>query len=346
MSDSTRDRARRGAKVLAAIVRELRAEKVTFMAGSIAYHAFVSLLPFLLLLLLVLTRVGGEALARETLTAVAGYLTGQNVDVLVRAAQSATDNAGLSLVSLALLVWGTLRIFRGLDTAFSDIYESSANNGFLDQIRDGIVVFLAVGIALGAVAAGETLLGFPSLGPLAPVATVAVVAVALFPMYYVFPDENVTAREVVPGTLVAAVGWVLLGTGFSHYAAVSSKTEYGVVGVIVLLVTWLYFTGLVLLVGAAVNAVLAGRSEDVGDLSWGGTDPARNDADFVAPLRELETVLDAHEGASVTVVVGEESVTVPAPDDARVSVRTVERPSVLGGNRESGELVIQWDSWE
>ncbi|PSP38307.1 hypothetical protein BRC71_06430 [Halobacteriales archaeon QH_7_65_31] len=346
MSRPFRNRIRHAVDVLAAVVRELRAEKVTFMAGSVAYHAFVSLLPFLLLFLLVLTRVGGETLARETLTAVAGYLTGQNVDVLVRAARSATDNARLSVVSLAVLVWGTLRIFRGLDTAFSDLYESTADNGFLDQIRDGIVVFLAVGVAIGAVAASETVVGRPSFGLFTPVVTVAVVALALFPMYYIFPDEDVTAREVVPGSLVAAAGWTLLGSGFARYAALSSKTDYGVVGVIVLSMTWLYLTGLVLLVGAAVNAVLAGRSEDVDDLSWGGTDPNRNDADFVAPLRELETALDGDVEADVTLTVGDESVTVPAPDDRRVTVSTVERPSVLGGSRESGSVVFQWDSSE
>ncbi|MFC7175924.1 YhjD/YihY/BrkB family envelope integrity protein [Halosegnis marinus] len=349
MSTTTRGRraATRTKEVVTAVVREVRAENVSFMAGSVAYHAFVSLLPFLLLLLLVLSRVGGERLAEEVLTAAAGYLTGQDVDVLVRAARSATENAGLSAVSLAVLVWGTLRIFRGLDTAFSDIYESTAANTFLDQIRDGVVVFLAVGLGITAVSVADAVLVLPGSGAVGAVvralATVAVVAVALLPMYYVFPDEDVTVREVVPGTLVAAVGWTVLGRGFQYYAEVSSKTEYGVVGVIVLLVTWLYFTGFVLLLGAAVNAVLSGRSEDVPDIAWGGVDPGHEDADFVAPLRDLDAALDA--GGTVTVTVGDETVTLPAPDEARVAVSTVERPALLGGDRERGEVVLRWDSW-
>lgn len=39
------DQLSRIVEVLQAIVYEARTEKLTFMAGSIAYHAFVSLLP-------------------------------------------------------------------------------------------------------------------------------------------------------------------------------------------------------------------------------------------------------------------------------------------------------------
>ncbi|EMA54212.1 hypothetical protein C450_06762, partial [Halococcus salifodinae DSM 8989] len=44
--------------IVRAIVHELRTEKVTFMAGSIAYHAFVSMLPLLVLVLTIISTVG------------------------------------------------------------------------------------------------------------------------------------------------------------------------------------------------------------------------------------------------------------------------------------------------
>lgn len=39
--------ARRGEELLRAIVHEAQVEKLIFMAGSIAYHAFLSILPLL-----------------------------------------------------------------------------------------------------------------------------------------------------------------------------------------------------------------------------------------------------------------------------------------------------------
>jgi membrane protein len=354
----------RGKEVASAVVTEVRAENVTFMAGSIAYHAFVSLLPFLLLTLFLLTRIGGDELAARVIEALVANLTpaaaggGETgtaarsiADVLVLAARNATDSAGLSLLSVAALVWGTLRIFRGLDQAFSDIYESEYANSFLDQILDGVVVFGAIGVALFAVTLADTFVGLPSFGVgdlvVRPLLSVGAIAIALLPMYYVFPDEDVSVREIVPGALVAGTGWTLLSYGFQLYALLSDKSAYGIVGVIILLITWLYFGGLILLVGAAVNAVLAGRSADVDDIAWGqpaGTDPTHNDAAFVAPLSELDGAFDdVHE---VRVESGDTVVLLPPPTAATVRVSTVERPAILGGDRETGELVLKWDSRE
>ncbi|MFB6172129.1 MAG: YihY/virulence factor BrkB family protein [Haloarculaceae archaeon] len=352
-------RLERAKQVVAAVVREVRAENVTFMAGSIAYHAFVSLLPFILLMLLLISRLGGEALARQLVQSMAANLTPGTAaggaqparafaDLLVSAALNATSSAGLSLVGLGALVWGTLRIFRGLDQAFSDIYESESRNSFLDQIRDGVVVFAAIALAIVALSLVDRVVAIPPLGLLdgAVHALVSVVSIAaaLLPMYYVFPDEDVSVREIVPGAIVAGAGWTALRLVFGLYVRTSSATEYGVVGVVILLITWLYFGGLALLVGAAVNAVLAGRSEDVADIAWGrppGHDAAQDDAAFVAPLRDLDGTDWNH---PVHLRVGETDVTLPAPDEATVRVSTVERPAILGGDRESGRVVLAWDS--
>jgi membrane protein len=359
-------RLRRARTVLGAIVTEVRAENVTFMSGSIAYHAFVSLVPFLLLALFLIGRVGDEAMARAFLEAIAGNLTpagssgggvlGQFTELLLQAAASGTRNASISVLSLAALVWGTLRIFRGLDQAFSDIYESQAENGFIDQLVDGVAVFGALGVALFGISAAERFVGLPLLGAAdavaRPVLSVVAVAVALFPMYYVFPDENVTVREVIPGALVAACGWTALSAVFRYYVAASATSSYGVVGVIILLITWLYFGGLILLVGASVNAVLSGRSEDVENIPWGaspGTHHSYNDADFVEPLRELRTAIEAADAEGydeVRVAVGDREVTLPRPDEATIRTETVDRPRLLGGDRETGGVRFGWDSRE
>ena len=350
----------RGKELGRAVVIEVRSENITFMAGSIAYHAFVSLLPFLLLVLFLLTSVASEALAARVVDSLVANITPSSAafgdsarsiaDVLVLAAENATENAGLSVLSVAALVWGTLRIFRGLDQAFSDIYESEATNTFLDQLVDAVAVFGAIALALFVVTFADTVVEVPSFGTadavVRPVLSILAVGAALLPMFYVFPDEDVTLREVVPGALVAGAGWTLLRFGFQLYAVSTSKTAYGIVGVIILLITWLYFGGLVLLFGAAVNAVLAGRSEDVGDIAWEqapGGDPSENDAAFVGPLEDLEGALEDRE---VRIESGDATVELPPPDEASVTVTTVERPGILGGSRESGEVRLRWDSRE
>jgi membrane protein len=260
-------RRRAGATVsfVRAVVREVRTKNVPFMAGSIAYSAFVSLLPLLLLVLLLATAVGGEAIATSMLASTEAYLSPTGEQLLSNAIERAAESTGLSILTGVVLVWGTFRVFRGLDTAFSVLYGTQRKNGLLDQFRDGIVVIGALGVALVAVVAASAVY---SLVPALPLARVwkhlfllAGLPIAFLPLFYVFPDADLTIRESLPGAIVAAVGWTALQLVFGFYVSYSSTSElYGVIGAVVLLITWLYFGALVILIGAATNVVRGGRT--------------------------------------------------------------------------------------
>jgi membrane protein len=279
---------------------------------------------------------------------------------------NATENSSLGLVGGLALLWGMFKIFRTLDQAFSDIYESEHLNSMADQIGDAVFVFGAMGVAIALASTLDQLI--PSLGSATMDAAVATLVsifgltLAFFPMFYVFPDEDVSVREVLPGTLLAATGWELLEAGFQHYVAIAGKSDtYGVLGAILLLITWLYLIGLVLLIGAALNAVISGRSEDVPTVDWGHVwrtgerrtaDPDRNTSsteagEFTGPLTDLHAALDANEDADeITVQVGDDTVTLPRPDDPTVSTNTIQRPQFLGGQKVNGNLVFHWEADE
>ncbi len=94
---------------------------------------------------------------------------------------------------------------------------------------------------------------------------VVAVGVALVPMYYLFPDEEDMALiEALPGVAITAVGLVAAESLFQLYVQYSSASaQNSLLAGIIVLMTWLYVSGLLILVGAAVNAVLSNRSEDV-----------------------------------------------------------------------------------
>ena len=242
----------------------LRHNFATVIAGSIAFSAFVSLLPLLALAVVVATALGGPEVVNRAVEGADPYLTRSAQTLLVEALENGSERVGASAVSLALVIWSALRVFRGLDTAFSLLYGTAHVGGFLDGLRDGLAVLTALVLALVATAAASTLV---TVLPSEPVATVAAplvlvagLALAFLPMYYVFPDVDVTVSEVVPGVLVAAVGWTVLVRAFQLYAGVAGQYDvYGAVGAVLLVLLWLYLAGLLLLAGAAVNVVLAGR---------------------------------------------------------------------------------------
>jgi len=57
------------------VVHEIRAEKLTFMAGSIAYHAFISILPLLLLVLTLVQQLQNVALEDSVVSVMQAVLT-------------------------------------------------------------------------------------------------------------------------------------------------------------------------------------------------------------------------------------------------------------------------------
>jgi membrane protein len=334
----------RAIRVGRAIVHELRLEKVTFMAGSIAYHAFVSLLPFLLLVIAVLSAVGNPP--EEAIVSLAGaVLTETAGDALVRELDAAGASTGVSAFGGIVLLWGTLRIFRGLDTAFSAIYETEAHNTIADQFADAIVVFLTVGLAIAVTWGIDSVLAVEGSGLGAwlfgRLVLVCGLGLVLLPLYYVFPDADVSIREVLPGVAIAAVGLVVFVSVFQFYAALRTGEDSSVIVGILVLLTWLYVSGLIVLVGAAVNAVLSNRSHDVdidpviGTYTTDSTHAADRDR-LAADLQSMAA--SAEQSDELRIVAGETDVRLASP--RRATAETDD--STLGTDDETLTLEFEW----
>ncbi len=327
--------------VVQAVVASVQSDRITFIAASLAYYAFISLVPLLLLGIVAASVLGGPELA-GTLGTAAANVAGPEVGTVVESALSnAAGRGSATLVGTVVLLWSGLKLFRGLDVAFSTVYGTADDETLLDQLRDGFVTLVGVGVGIAVtVGLGVTIAqfdrvvaGIDVINLVGTVASLVGLTLAFFPLYYVLPDRGtVGIREALPGAAFAAVGWTLLQTGFRVYAGVAGSYEaYGVLGAVLLLVTFLYFGGLVLLVGVVLNAVLAervdstntldGTDDDTGDglataadqrsLSpTGSTGADVADDDTEAELRELRRRL--------------------AEFEAKVDERTVERDELEG----------------
>jgi len=245
-----------------AVKTEFSEKNVTFMAGSIAYSAFLSLVPLLVVVVLVATLLGGQSFNQQVLTHVQRRAPGAVAQIIERMFQGTSGAAAGSVIGIVTLLWGTLKVFRNLDTAFSEIYETTGKNDLASQIKDGVIVLGALTLAVVATIVVNTIFGafadaLPFLGYVTPLVLIAGLGLAFLPMYYFFPDADVEVREIIPGVAFAAVGWALLQGLFQVYLVATGRTDPSdVLTGIVVLITWLYFSGLVMLLGAVINAVL------------------------------------------------------------------------------------------
>lgn len=246
------------------IHRLIREQNIALLAGSFAYHALVSLLPLLFLLFVVTGFVLDEPVAAFVVERTDRYLTPGETGLVADVVTDDEDRVRASLLSIGVLLWSTLKVFRQLDEAFSAVYGTTGEDSLTDRIRDGAVAFFAVGFAVLAFYAANVVFdgvsGVPGLGYVRATSVVVGATVAFLPLYLLFPDVDVSVAEAVPGAVVAGVGWAALQRLFTAYLSLTGRYRaYGVFGGFILLALWLYLAGLLLLGGAAVNAVLGGR---------------------------------------------------------------------------------------
>lgn len=161
-------------------------------------------------------------------------------------------------------------------------------------------------------------------------------------MYYIFPDTDVSPLEIVPGVAFAAVGLTIAQVIFTAFK--SGSTGGNLIASILVLLSWLYIIGLVILLGAAINAVLSNRSEDVDIDPVVGDHSQQNTARTTTMARkellaELDTLADRFQRGRgmVTVEVADERTAIDCPETA-----VVDRSSDVFGLDQSVALTLRW----
>ena len=247
-----------------AVLVEAHGRRLPLLAGSLAFYAFLSVLPLLVLVLIVSSWVAGDVLVSRVLELTRRYLSPSGRMLVTRSIRDASGRFGSSLLSVLVLVWGAFRVFWNLEVVFEELYGVRGEKSVTVLVRDGVVGVVGMGVGVLVVAAGGAVFATRGSGWLAvlnPVVVLVLLSVALLPMYYLFPPVPVSVREVVPGAVVAAGGWALVEVSVQIYAVSTSVSDaYGVLGGVLLLLLWLYFVALVTLLGVVVNVVLAGRA--------------------------------------------------------------------------------------
>ena len=78
-------------------------------------------------------------------------------------------------------------------------------------------------------------------------------------LYWAAPNLKLPFKWISTGAVLFSVGWVVVSFFFALYVSHlgSYNATYGTLGTVVILLTWFYLTGFILLLGAELNSVLA-----------------------------------------------------------------------------------------
>src|SRR5438067_13206611 len=144
-----------------------------------------------------------------------------------------------------------------------------------------IILFCFNAIVFGETLAGVAEVNFQLKIPLQewvaalnlPFTAVALIILALL-LYLLTPENYLTLRQALPGAIFFAVGWIIATKLFQVYVARYDRYNptYLALASIIVLLTWMYLTCLLLLVGGKLNAIL--RRELARETTQRGTAPA------------------------------------------------------------------------
>ena len=125
---------------------------------------------------------------------------------------------------------------------------------------------LVFGERLAGIAEVEFQLAFPLqawIAGLSLLFTALLMALLALALYLLTPENYLTVRQALPGAIFFAIGWIVATKLFQLYVARYDRYNptYLALASIIVLLTWMYLTCLLLLLGGKLNAILRREGE-------------------------------------------------------------------------------------
>ena len=269
------------------VIYEIWDDKCFARAAQLAYYFLFALFPFLLFL----TTLLGYLPVANPMETVMGFLTRfashdvlrlirENIQELVT-----QQRGGLLSVGILMALWLATSAVVAVGDVLNEAY------GVVDSRPlwklYGEALLLMVGLTILFLFSTVLLIFGPQLGALVgntlnlgkafeiawnivrwPV-LVFFVNLAVAMLYYFTPDVEQKWKWVTPGTIFSVMGWLLVSLGFAFYVNNfdSYNKTYGSIGTVIVLLTWLYVTGLFILIGGEINSEIEHAARD--GKAWG-----------------------------------------------------------------------------
>ena len=289
---------------------ELSADEVVDRAAALAYYFLFAIFPTLLFLTSLLGLLPLPGLMERLLDYVDRAVPPDAASILGRTLEEIQAGARRGLLSIGAIaaLWAASSGMASVMTALNVAYDVEDTRPWWKRrllsilLTLGFALFILTALVLlvfgvqigGAVAAA---LGLGALFTVTwnvlniPI-VVAFVLVGIALVYYFAPAAKQHWRWVTPGSVVALVLWLAMSFGLRLYVArfTDYSATYGSIGGVMLLMLWLYLTGLALLVGAEINAEIehaaAERGEVTAKAAGEHTAPVDRRAGELEPLGE------------------------------------------------------------
>ena len=270
-----------GLQMLGEVVLGIRRNDLLGLAGQLAYFFLLFFFPFLIFLVSLTGLVIGnpEASLKNLLELFTGLVPANAQTLVVEYVDRTLRTASTGVLVLGILgaLWLGQATSISITKAANRSYRLQESRPFWRLrgaclvITLGFTLLIAV-LTLAVFNVGtyvSSIAGLPetaaSLGKLLSLAMVFVaITVALDLLYYLAPDAKLPFKWITPGGFMATILLFLADGALSYYVSKLGNYGqiYGQLGAVIVFMLWLYVTGLMVLLGLEINAVLARTAEE------------------------------------------------------------------------------------
>jgi YihY family inner membrane protein len=249
-----------------AVVRKYGDDQAGYLAALIAYYGFFSVFPLMLVFVSVLGIVlaNSPQLQQEIIdSALAQFpIVGPTIAEEVHAI---TGDAAALTIGLVTALWAGLGVVQASQNAMNQVWDvprKDRPNFFISRLRSLLMLFV-----LGTTLLASTL--FSGLATArssngAVLVTWEIGVSLLFNLvlflivYRVLTRLDLRWRDVLPGSIAAAISWTVLQGVGGYYVEHTIKTAsnvYGTLALVIGLLVWIYLGGQLTLLCAEINVV-------------------------------------------------------------------------------------------
>jgi membrane protein len=258
-------------------IKKFNADHMTNIAAALAYYAFLAIPAALLVAVGIFSLVAGPDAISTVIDKLNVIMPGQATRLIDDSLRNLTQHqgTGVALLSIGavLAIWSVTGAMQNVMWAVNIAYDREENRGFVHRR------FAALGMALFALVAFALVFGLLVLGPqlsrwvanavgAASVVhivwwvaqwplLIAALLIAFAGVMYLAPNVKHPRWAFLSiGAIVAIVIWLGASAAFAYYVSQfgSYNKTWGSLAAVVIMLTWLWLSGVALLLGAEVNA--------------------------------------------------------------------------------------------
>ncbi|WP_432663577.1 YihY/virulence factor BrkB family protein [Wukongibacter baidiensis] len=246
---------------------------ISAYGAQLAYFFLLSLFPFLISLIAILS-IFSISLdgALDTLARVAPK---EAIIIINDYVRTLLPSRSMNVLSVSFLatIWSASRAVNALINALNNAYEVQETRGFIRKrilaIFFTILVAFAIVLALTIPTMGMDFLLWVSKYIALSNALIKawyysrwliitfILFLVLGSLYLVAPNKKNRISEIIPGTIFAIFGWISISLGFSYFVNNfrNYTLVYGSLAAIIVLMIWLYLSGVILIMGGEMNSL-------------------------------------------------------------------------------------------